>query len=105
MPATESLLGRELIPLLEQVAVLAAHPHRSFVLALCTLKLSEDLAGRLIGEDASELAKRCGSQANTLITARNCAHFRKGLEAAFHEVNLALASAGFPACQVPQPPP
>ena len=93
-------LCRELIPALDQVVVLTAQPHRTFALALCTLQLSEDLAGRLLGDDALALAKRSGSKANTLITARSCAQFRRGLQEAFQEVNGALACAGFPGCQV-----
>jgi hypothetical protein len=88
---------RELIPALDQVAVMASH---HFMITLGTLQLSKDLAGRLLGDDSLALAKKSNSKANTLITARSCANFRKGLARAFTKVNMALASAGFPDCQI-----
>lgn len=88
---------RELIPALDQVAVLDSH---HFMITLCTLQLSKDLAGRLLGDDSLALAKKSNSKANTLITARSCANFRRGLARSFTKVNMALASAGFPDCQI-----
>jgi len=91
---------RELIPAVDQVVVLAATPHRAFAVALCTLRLSEDLAGRLLGDAALVLAEKSGSKANTLLSARSCAAFRAGIAGEFKKANLAMASAGFPGCQV-----
>jgi hypothetical protein len=91
-------IARELVPALDQVAVL--HTARRFLVALVTLRLSEDLAGRLLGDDALALAHKHGSTANTLITARSCGSFRRGLEAALAKVNLALAAAGLPDAQI-----
>ena len=93
-------LCRELVPALDQVVVLAATPHRAFAVALCTLRLGEDLAGRLLGDAALALAERSGSKANTLLSARSCAAFRAGVAREFKKANFALASAGFPECQV-----
>lgn len=90
-------IARELVPPLDQVAVLQ---HGACVLVLVTLRLSEDLAGRLLGDDALALARQHGSSANTLITARRCASFRRGLEASLAKVNLALAAAGHADVQI-----
>jgi hypothetical protein len=92
-------IARELVPALDQVAVIHT-ARRDFLVAMVTLRLSEDLAGRLLGDDALALARKHGSTANTLITARSCCIFRRGLEAAFANVNLALAAAGLPDAQI-----
>jgi len=68
--------AREILPCLDQIVVLDSRSE--FLIALITLRPSEDLAGRLLGDDALALAKKCGSSANTLITARSCALFRAG---------------------------
>ena len=92
-------IARELVPALDQVAVLHT-ARRDSLVALVTLRLSEDLAGRLLGDDALALARKHGSTANTLITARSCCIFRRGLQASFSNVNLALAAAGLPDAQI-----
>ena len=94
-------IARELIPALDQIVVLqAVNGNGKLLIALCTLQLSEDLGGRLLGDDAITLAKPHNSTANTLITSRSCVNFRHGLESSFSKVNLALAASGHPDCLI-----
>ena len=91
---------REVVPALDQVVVLEANDN-TFLIALCTLQTCDDpLLGEKIAADVVALAEKSGSSATTLFKARSCPKFRSGIARAFAKINLAIASAGHPDCQI-----
>ena len=91
---------KEVVPALDQVVVLAANDN-SFAIALCTLQTCDDpLLGEKIASDVLALAENNGSSATSLFKARSCPKFRNGIARAFAKINLVIAAAGHPDCQI-----
>jgi hypothetical protein len=89
----------EMIPAMARMVVVC-DSSRPFVVAMCALGLAGDLGNLTLSSTALRLAKKAGSPATTIVTARNCPKFRAGLRRAVMKANASLAAAGRGDCQI-----
>ena len=91
--STVEIVLQQAVPAISQ-CMLVTHYTSSDIACLITLKSAPGTPGLALEDAGLEMAARSGSEAVTVMSARSCGMFRRGLALALEKCNLKLAGVG-----------
>ena len=91
--STVEIVLQQAVPAISQ-CMLVTHYTSSDIACLITLKSAPGTPGLALEDAGLEMAARSGSEAVTVMSARSCGMFRRGLALALEKCNVKLAGVG-----------